>query len=222
MKKLLLLLVLLGLGGGGAYYYFVMMPQAMMATDTETKMVEQETDPDGAIMELENKENLATIELGEYYVSSSSLNVRREPGTNASISRVLDIGDKVDVLESNQGWARISEYHKYGDGEFAQWVSEQFLSSSVPENLAEVRSGRLEIAIKGSDNFLNHRDLFLSVSQLLINDGICTNTDFKEIGGWLKSVDYRPRDVYYTYCGGIEREHKIYLDAENGELLNVN
>ena len=72
MKKLLLLLVLLGLGGGGAYYYFVMMPQAMIAANTETAAVEQEPDPDSAIMDLENKENLATIELGEYYVSSRS------------------------------------------------------------------------------------------------------------------------------------------------------
>ncbi|MBD1556791.1 SH3 domain-containing protein [Vibrio sp. S9_S30] len=220
MKKLLLL-VLLGLGGGGAYYYFVMMPQAMVATDRVAKVEEKKNDFDGAMVDLEKKENLATIELGEYYVSSSSLNVRREPDTDALISRVLDIGDKVNVLESNQGWARIAEYNEYGDGEFAQWISEQFLSSTVPENLNEVRSGRTEIAIKGSDNFLIHRELFLSVSQDLINDGVCTNGDFQEVGGWLKSVVYHPRDVYYTYCGGIEREHKLYLDAENGELLNV-
>lgn len=222
MKKLLLLLILLGLGGGGAYYYFVMMPQMAMVAGSDYQVIEPDQQAEKPMMELEEKKNVATIELGEYYVTSSRLNVRREPGTNAPISRVLDIGDKVNVLESNQGWARISEYYEFGDGNFAQWVSEQFLSSSIPENLATVRSGRLEIAIKHSDNFVTHRNLFLKVSQALIDDGVCSNGDFKEMRGWLKSVDYQPRDVYYTYCGGIERENKIYLDAESGEVMDVN
>ncbi len=219
MKIILILFVLLALGGGGAYYYLVIMNQEATPEESMDKNNEEMVESSSTGVEIETEKATATIELGEYYVSSSSLNVRQEANPNASISSVLDIGDKVLVLESNQGWARISEYNEYVDGKFAQWVSDQYLTSTLPDNLAEVRSARLEIDIKGSDNFLNHRDLFLSVSQRLINEGKCTNNDFKEIGGWLKSVIYQPRDVYYTYCGGLDIVNKIYLDAESGQLI---
>jgi len=220
MKKLLLLLIILLLGGGGAYYYFFMMTVPVAEEPLDTP--EEAPITEGGITLDSISEMATSLEPGEYYVTASSLNVRREPSAKGRISKVLDIGSKVTVIESQDGWSRISEYVEYGDGEFAQWVSEEFLSAELPDNLATVRSGRLEIQIKHSDDFAIYRGLFLSISQKLIDDGTCTNKDFQETKGWLRSTVYDDRPVYYTYCGGLERHHKIYLDVQSRRSFTPN
>ncbi|MDN3679219.1 SH3 domain-containing protein [Vibrio tapetis subsp. quintayensis] len=218
MKKLLILIVILALAGGGAYYYFFIMMAEEVVEEPVKEMDAPITEGGidlGAIMQKEE-----TMKPGEYYVTSSSLNVRREPNSQGRISTVLDIGTKVDVLEVKEGWARISEYIEFVDGELAQWVSTDFLADEVPSNMAQVRSGRLEIKIKHSDDFMDHRDVFMSVSQKLIDTGQCTDDDFAQTKGWLVSTVFSERSVYYTYCGGLERDDKIYLDTETKEVFS--
>ena len=54
----------------------------------------------------------------------------------------------------------------------------------------------------------------------LIAGGTCTRKDFKDMGGWMKSVNqYRDRPVYFTYCGGMTSANKIYLDASTGKTF---
>lgn len=218
MKKLLILIVILALAGGGAYYYFFIMMAEEMVEESSKEMdapIEEGEIDLSALMPAEE-----TMKPGEYYVTSSSLNVRREPSSKGRISTVLDIGTKVDVLEVQSGWARISEYIEFVDGNLAQWVSTEFLADEVPSNMAQVRSGRLEIKIKHSDDFMDHRGVFMSVSQQLIDSGQCSDDDFSQTKGWLASTVFADRSVYYTYCGGLERDDKIYLDTETKEVFS--
>lgn len=217
MKKLLILIVILALAGGGAYYYFFIMMAEEVVEEPAKQMDAPITEGEIDLSALVPKED--TLEPGEYYVTSSSLNVRREPNNKGRISTVLDIGTKVDVIEVQSGWARISEYIEFVDGELAQWVSIDFLADEVPSNMAQVRSGRLEIKIKHSDDFMDHRNVFMSVSQQLIDSGQCSDDDFAQTKGWLASTVFAERSVYYTYCGGLERDDKIYLDTETKETF---
>jgi len=38
----------------------------------------------------------------------------------------------------------------------------------------------------------------------------------KEIGGWMASTN-RGEGVYFTYCGGMKVNNKVYLDVTSGK-----
>lgn len=50
----------------------------------------------------------------------------------------------------------------------------------------------------------------------LITDGICTEGDFQEMGGWMASTS-QGSGMYFTYCGGMTLSNKVYLDAKSGK-----
>jgi len=75
-------------------------------------------------------------------------------------------------------------------------------------------------ALTGSDDHFIFADIFLSASIKLIAERNCTVDDFVEIGGWLKSTNHPLQPIYFTYCGGMRLENKIYLNAATGELVN--
>ena len=58
---------------------------------------------------------------------------------------------------------------------------------------------------------------FAKAARELINDGTCTEDDFKEMGGWMASTT-RGKGIYFTYCGGMTLSNKIYLDAVSGSV----
>ena len=74
-------------------------------------------------------ENPAT---GNAFVTATRLNVRLTPNTNGKIISVLSRGNVVDVFETKDGWARITEYDNSADELVAQWVFEKYLSENKP------------------------------------------------------------------------------------------
>lgn len=80
-------------------------------------------------------------------VTAAQLNVRGGPGTEHAASDVLLLGDQVQVLEHDEGWARI------GDG---QWVSGRFLA---PASDLRIIVGRGETEIEGFHTELTFRIL---------------------------------------------------------------
>jgi uncharacterized protein YgiM (DUF1202 family) len=131
----------------------------------------------------------ATTKAGEYYVTADRLNVRLAPNKTGKITNTLYKREKVEVIEISSGWARISRYY---DGSLeglpdmvARWVFAKYLSSSRPSAKKEVKANSLIArAIKSSDDFLKHREVFISASEKLVNSGKCSLADFKEMGGW--------------------------------------
>jgi len=160
------------------------------------------------------------------------------PSIECGVAGRLMFREGVEVLEKKGNWVRItkaysascvggkSEYVKDGNdfctsangiknGKFAEWVQTKDLSGNRPEDPAEGASGD-DALIKGSDDYRIHKTQFAKAARQLINDGTCTEGDFQEMGGWMASTN-RGAGMYFTYCGGMTLNNKVYLDAKSGK-----
>ena len=128
------------------------------------------------------------------------------------------------------------------NGKFSEWVAADFLSKDRPPdpaanaatveerppdpaaNAATVEErppdpAEALILIYGSDDFLKYRTAFAQAAQSLISSGQCREADFREWGGWIKSIaNYPDQPIYFTYCGGSTLFDRLYLNAETGEV----
>lgn len=71
-----------------------------------------------------------TVPESRYYVTASSLNVRCEPSTDSEILGKLPLGAAVEVLQTADGWCRISF------NGIPAYVSEKYLSRQQPSTTA--------------------------------------------------------------------------------------
>lgn len=220
MKKALIAIVfILLLGGAGAGYYFFNMQQGendlvVDEASTELQVTEEVPKP---ILDLEDLPD----EVTEYYVIERQIGVHNKPSHKALVVDTLYKGERVTVLEKTDGWYRISDYLVYKEGgeETAEWLEAKGLSDAEPVIKEQERIEILDGYLQKSDDLSVHREVFRNNTQKLLDDKICDPDDFEELGGWVRSVTYKKRNVYFLYCGGLEQENKIYLDVDNGEIF---
>lgn len=218
-KALIALLVLLILGGGAAYYFLVMNKDPIPPEKMEEPAAEvaQQSDSDLApIMDLQPEP-----EQTEFYVLDRKLEVVEQPEIDGLITDYLYKGEKVEVLEKQGEWARISDYIvlKEGGPQTAEWVSMSGLSNDEVIISEKESLEILDSYLVKSDDLKLHKETFRNTVVELISDGECDPSDFEELGGWVKSVKYSDRDVYFIYCGGLSLENKIYLDVNTNEIF---
>ena len=218
-KALIALLVLLILGGGGAAYYFFVMKKDSPPADKTEESVEEVAQPEAdlkPIMELKPEP-----EQTEFYVLDRKLEVVEQPEVDGLITDYLYKGEKVEVLEKQGEWARISDYIvlKEGGPQTAEWVSMSGLSNDEVIISEKESIEILDSYLVKSDDLKIHKEKFRNAVAELISDGECDPSDFEELGGWVKSVKYSDRDVYFIYCGGLSLENKIYLDVNTNETF---
>ncbi|MEZ8205329.1 SH3 domain-containing protein [Vibrio splendidus] len=218
-KALIALLVLLILGGGAAYYFLVMNKDPIPPEKMEEPAAEvaQQSDSDLApIMDLQPEP-----EQTEFYVLDRKLEVVGQPEIDGLITDYLYKGEKVEVLEKQGEWARISDYIvlKEGGPQTAEWVSMSGLSNDEVIISEKESIEILDSYLVKSDDLKLHKETFRNTVAELISDGECDPSDFEELGGWVKSVKYSDRDVYFIYCGGLSLENKIYLDVNTNEIF---
>ncbi len=218
-KALIALLVLLILGGGAAYYFLVMNKDSIPPEKMEEPAAEvaQQSDSDLApIMDLQPEP-----EQTEFYVLDRKLEVVEQPEIDGLITDYLYKGEKVEVLEKQGEWARISDYIvlKEGGPQTAEWVSMSGLSNDEVIISEKESIEILDSYLVKSDDLKIHKEKFRNTVAELISDGECDPSDFEELGGWVKSVKYSDRDVYFIYCGGLSLENKIYLDVNTNEIF---
>ncbi len=218
-KALIALLVLLILGGGAAYYFLVINKDPIPPEKMEEPAAEfaQQSDSDLApIMDLQPEP-----EQTEFYVLDRKLEVVEQPEIDGLITDYLYKGEKVEVLEKQGEWARISDYIvlKEGGPQTAEWVSMSGLSNDEVIISEKESIEILDSYLVKSDDLKIHKEKFRNTVAELISDGECDPSDFEELGGWVKSVKYSDRDVYFIYCGGLSLENKIYLDVNTNEIF---
>ena len=66
---------------------------------------------------------------------------------------------------------------------------------------------------------LKYQSTFAQAAQSLISSGQCREADFREWGGWMKSVNDRSQPIYFIYCGGPKVSNRLYLNTETGEVF---
>ncbi|MDK9738411.1 hypothetical protein KI655_14015 [Vibrio sp. D404a] len=224
MKKVIIALVILCLlgGGGAAYYFLVMKKDDVAQSEEQAKPIDQVSE--------EPKEELKPIldlaalpEQTDFYVSERKIAVFDAPDVDALIKDYLYKGDHIEILEKSNGWGRISDYIVLREGgpEMAEWVEMSKLSEDEviisPDEHVEI----LDSYLVKSDDLKTYRKPFRVAIDSLIENGTCEPGDFEELGGWVKSVKYSSRNVYFIYCGGLKLENKIYLDADTGEIFSL-
>jgi hypothetical protein len=160
---------------------------------------------------------------GAFFVTANTLNVRLAANTMGSVASKLHRGQEVEVFEIDNGWARISEYFDGGSeglsGNVARWVSATHLSAKPPAPEKIDVNSPIARAIEASDDLAMHLHTFVWVSGILVDAGECELNDFRDIGGWWRSAEHKPRPIYYTYCGGASNSHRIYLDTTTGQTF---
>ncbi|PQJ63837.1 hypothetical protein BTO10_03280 [Vibrio chagasii] len=219
-KALIALFVLLILGGGGAAYYFFIMkkdptpPEKVEEPVAET--IEQPISELKPVMELQPEP-----EQTEFYVLDRKLEVVEQPEIDGLITDYLYKGEKVEVLEKLGDWARISDYIvlKEGGPQTAEWVSMSGLSNDEVVMSDKESKEILDSYLVKSDDLKLYQEKFRNSVAKLMSEGECEPSDFEELGGWVKSVRYSDRDVYFIYCGGLSLENKIYLDVNTNEIF---
>ncbi|MEQ6344693.1 SH3 domain-containing protein [Vibrio cyclitrophicus] len=221
MKKALIAsLILLMLGGGGAAYYFLVMKKDSTPPEKTEEPIEdvaQQSESDLVpIVDLKPEPDQT-----EFYVLDRKLEVLEQPEIDGLITDYLYKGEKVEVLEKQGEWARISDYIvlKEGGPQIAEWILMSGLSNDEVIISDQERKEILDSYLIKSDDLKLHREKFRSTVAKLISEGECDPSDFEELGGWVKSVRYIDRDVYFIYCGGLSLENKIYLDVNTDEIF---
>jgi hypothetical protein len=177
----------------------------------------------------------------ETWVTTDRLNRRTCPDIGCGSVGFFMFREGVTIYEEREGWARVSRYYdafcvnglsKYvesgnaacvpsngiADGQFAEWVSTQYLSGTRPADPAAGAAGDYAL-VSGSDDYGKHKDVFARAAAQLIASKRCTKSDFEETGGWLKSMNHRDSPVYFTYCGGFTVANRLYLNAATGDVF---
>jgi len=78
----------------------------------------------------------------------------------------------------------------------------------------------IEAAIAASDDFSIHKSVFLKATSSLVGQGRCPLSELKEMGGWVKSQNHKSQPVYFTYCGGMRVDKRIYVDVSTGSVVS--
>lgn len=175
------------------------------------------------------------------WVSGQYSDRRTCPSTRCGVVGRLFHREAADVIERRSGWGRISQPYDAGcvngrseyvdegndsctaangirDGRFAEWVQLASLTATRPPDPAQTASDD-ERPVRNSDDFAQYRRAFVRAASQLIGDGRCTAADFEEMGGWMKSTNFRNQPIYFTYCGGMMLSNKIYLNAATGRIF---
>lgn len=224
MKKVIIGLVLLLLiGGGGAAYYFLVMnkeqaePVEQDAPTQETNAMKDTMDSK-PIMDLSQQ-----MEQKIYYVKERRVAIVNDPSEAGVIEGYRYKSDEVEILEKKDGWARISDYIVYEDGgeEVAEWIAMDGLSKDEVIISDEENLEILDSYIEESDDLLSYKDQFRKATKELISKGDCSPEDFDELGGWVKSIKFENKEIYFIYCDGMKLENKIYLDVIKNETFRL-
>ena len=159
-----------------------------------------------------------------YVVRTGTLNVRLATNTYGRIARRLHRGQEVEVYEFRNGWARISGYGEgTGNSATAQWVSADLLArpgaskAFVPKQVD--LDSPVAMAIEASEDLDKYQNVFVHVSERLVDAGTCKVSDFLDIGGWWRSFDHKSEPVYYTYCRSPEANERIYVNVATGQTF---
>ncbi len=173
----------------------------------------------------------------QMWVTTDRADRRTCPSAKCGTVGNLFYRESAEVFETKNGWARVTKYYpayctvgrldvKSGnadcsptngvrDGNMAQWVRLDSLSRNRPADPAAGAEGTAAL-VGQSDNFRLYKAAFVQAAEKLMSSGECTQKDFKDLGGWVKSTN-KGMGIYFTYCGGGST--RIYLDVSNGRTF---
>jgi len=186
---------------------------------TDTLNVRQAANTVGKIAErLHRNEKVEVFEVKDGWARISEYFSVDKQGQSANIARWVFATHLTPVLPAEQ---MVDE----GDTIVAAMTSSDDPTKRENTAVAEQPVQRIDVnspialAIKASEDLARYMCTFVSVSGKLIDAGECQLSDFEDIGGWWKSVDHQPRPIYYTYCGGGNSNHRVFVNVSTGRVF---
>ncbi len=224
MKKIIIAVLLLLIAAGAAgYYFFVYSDTGMTEAGVNEPIVTPALDEESQSEELE-KESDGTEQAyvpRKRYVNENGVEVVSEPN-GQYVEDVLYKGEEVDTYEEESSYTRITPYIVLEEGgqEIANWVNSNKLSDTKPTISDQDTDELIESLIGGSDDYKSYKEVMHKITEQLIDSGRCKHEEFIELDGWMRSINYPNREVYFVYCGGLNVNNKVYLDVSQEKLLN--
>ncbi|MBK8457631.1 MAG: hypothetical protein IPL47_11450 [Phyllobacteriaceae bacterium] len=134
-------------------------------------------------------------------------------GTWARVTKYYDDACSSGVsVYVDSGPNKCNSANGISNGKVAEWVKLEHLNLIRPDDPGAGATGAAKL-VAGSDDFRLYAEQFTIAAVELIEKQICSETDFIDNGGWIKSTN-RGEGIYFTYC----RNKKIYLDVASGNI----
>ncbi|MGR5219444.1 hypothetical protein ACPV4B_04345 [Vibrio parahaemolyticus] len=224
MKKnlfvLLVFIIFLAAAGGTTYYLGDFNKPEREMSRPQLEEDESESIPKVVPNQIELPDEEPQLLPEYYYVSQSVETVYTQPDMTSASDGVAYYGEKLEVMERQGDWIRIAPIYQLEEGaeEVSQWLNAATLSDQPVALNGEAWLNVLTEYVDTSDDFIRFQDVFLQASTALIKENRCRLSDFKEVRGWIKSINFSD-NVYFTYCGGIDTKNKVYLNVASGEVF---
>lgn len=209
--------------------------QTVLAVESGRKKLKKAAEKDSA--DHAAYKMIAGNYVGKAWVATARLPRHTCPSSKCGMVGKLYYREAVRVIVHKAGWARItelydascvngsSEYVDSGndrcdsrngivDGKFAEWVLSSSLSATRPADPEASAKGVYKL-VAGSDDYLFHKQAFLEAAQSLFHRNKCTERDFLNWGGWVKSTR-RGSNWYFMACKNSTQ--KYYLNVATGAI----
>jgi hypothetical protein len=213
MKKALigLLILLFIAGGAGAVYYFFFYqaePESeisapVVSEDSESSELDSEPEP---------------IPFTEFFVISPGVEKFAKPNFESQVVGKTELRELVKVYEQNGRWSRVQSWINETTGK-SQWIYSEHLSTEHPGITVQERYRTIKALIAGTDDFEQNEARFIELTDTALKSKQCREEDLAQMQGWIRSFNYPDEPIYYSYCGGLEVEDKLYINLDNGDVF---
>lgn len=143
---------------------------------------------------------------GWYFVKDATVHERLAPAPSGKSTNKIYVGQKVEVFEVSNGWARVSQYYDGSvegqKGQVARWVPAKSLSMTKPAPLPQKaqkddpRIMKDAIPAVGQGGLTQKDvDILYRGARKFLSSGQCKHIEYAD-----KSTS-RP-NTYYVNCGG--------------------
>ncbi len=205
----LLILLIVAAGAGAVYYFFFKPPAEIDLTpNPEDSLLAEPVET--------AQDDSSIVEYQTYYVISTSANVYAKDNFESTLIGEVTLRDEVEVYEQKGRWSRIQEWSNEVTGA-SQWVYSAHLSEEHPHETDVERYRNLKRLLRASDDFEANESRFIELTNELLLSGQCSEADLAQVQGWIRSFNYPDEPIYYTYCGGLEVDDKLYLNLATGQ-----
>jgi hypothetical protein len=213
MKKILigLLILLFIAGGAGAVYYFFFYLNPSESDEADEPMVEVS---ESAAFE----EDLQPIPFTEYFVISPGVEVFAKPTFESQVVGKTELREVVKVYEERNRWSRVQSWVNETTGK-SQWIYNEHLSLENPGDTVQERYRDIKQLIVRTDDFEQHEARFIELTDQVLQSQQCSQSDLEQLQGWIRSFNYPDEPIYYSYCGGLDVEDKLYINLDNGDIF---
>jgi hypothetical protein len=213
MKKARIgLLILLFIAGGAAavYYFFFYQPEPEVEESSSLESEVSQMPP--------AEKELEPIPFTEFFVISPGIEIYAKPNFESQVVGKTELREVVKVYQEKGRWSRVQSWINETTGK-SQWIYNEHLSTEHPGVTVQERYQTIKQLIASTDDFEQYEARFIELTDSVLQSKQCSEEDLTQLKGWIRSFNYPDEPIYYSYCGGLEVEDKLYINLDSGDVF---